>query len=135
VSGTPTKAGLFAAFITFAFFVIVMNIQARGWAYWYRLATGGKQAPATIISHNPVTHNTCGFEFSIDSHIYRGSERGCGLMVGQSAQAVYLPSEPSSATLRSPKSVLLLRMGATVVLAVLAGLLSAWRTPREAPRL
>ncbi len=56
-------------------------------------------------------------------------------MVGQSAQAVYLPSEPSSATLRSPKSVLLLRMGATVVLAVLAGLLSAWRTPREAPRL
>jgi len=135
MSGTPTKAGLLAAFITFTFFVIVMNIQARGWAYWYRLAAAGKQAPATIVSHNPVTHNTCGFEYIIDSHTYLGSERGCGLTVGQNAQAVYLPTEPSSATLRSPKSVLLLRVGATLVLAVLAGLLSAWRTPREAPRL
>jgi len=135
MAGTPVKAGLFAAFITFALFVIVINIQARGWVYWYRLAAGGKPAPATIVSRNPVTHNTCGFEFIIDSHTYRGSEQGCGLEVGQSAQAVYLPDQPSVATLRSPTSVLLLRVGAAIVLALLAGVLSAWRTPREEPRV
>lgn len=133
--GTPARNGLFAAVITFVILAVVMNVQARGWLAWYRLAAAGEHTAATIISQNPKFHDICGFEYVIGAQRYSGSQSGCGLSVGETTEVVYLPSEPAFATLSSPTSELLFRIGAPLLLALLAGALSAWRTPREAPRL
>jgi len=133
--GTPVRTGLIASVSTFLLLALIMNVQARSWLVWYRLATSGEKTTAKITSQNPTFHDMCGFEYRIDSHRYAGSQGGCGLAVGESVEVIYLPSEPSFATMRSPVYELLFRIGASLMLALLAGFISAWRVPRGAPPL
>jgi hypothetical protein len=130
LGGTPTVAGCFAAAIAFGFFAVVMNAQHHGWLSWYQLAVSGKTATAVITGRRRETHDTCAFEYRVDSRRYSGSEAGCNLDVGQSATAVYLPARPSFASLRSPAAELFFQLGAAVIVALLAGALAAWRAPR-----
>lgn len=131
---TPTKAGIAAAVVTFFLLAVVINVQDHGWIAWYRLAAFGELIPVRITSRNPEKHDGCGYEYFIAARRYTGHQGGCQLNVGDSAQAVYLPADPAFATLRSPVGELLFRVFVPMAIACIAGLITAWRVPREAPR-
>ena len=134
MNGTSKKAGIAAAVVTFLVLAVFMNIQEHGWVAWARLAASGEMIPVRIISRNPEKHDGCSFEYSVNDHLYTAHQPGCQLNVGQTAQAVYLPAEPGFAALRPPVWELLFRILVPVVIAVIAGCVTAWRMPREAPR-
>lgn len=135
MNGASKNAGIATAAVTFLFLAVIMNVQEHGWIAWARLAASGEPTAVRITSRNPEKHDGCGFEYSVNAHTYTGHQGGCRLNVGQTAQGVYLPEEPSFATLRSPVAELLFRVLVPVIIAVIAGLITAWRMPREAPRL
>ena len=123
-----------AAAATFFLLAIIVNVQEHGWVSWFELAAFGERIPARITSRNPEKHDGCSFEYSVNASLYTVHQGGCRLDVGAEAEAIYLPSEPEFATLRSPAAELLFRVGVPLVIAAIAGLVTAWRMPREAPR-
>jgi hypothetical protein len=134
VNGTSKNAGIAAAAVTFFVLAAFMNLQEHGWLAWAKLAVSGEMIPVRITSRNPERHDGCDFEYRINDRRYTGHQPGCQLNVGETAQAVYLPSEPGFAALRPPLWELLFRIFVPIVIAVIAGLVTAWRVPREAPR-
>jgi hypothetical protein len=112
---------------------VAINLQDHGWLDWYRITEKGARTPAIVTGRNRAVHDSCRFEFHVESRTYSGSQPGCGLEVGMTAEVVYLPDDPSFATLRPPGSELLVRLIGPLALAGFAGIVSAWRTPRGAP--
>jgi hypothetical protein len=127
----PSHIGLFMATIAFTFFAFVMNIQSRDWLAWYHLASSGQATQAIITGLQPENHQGCSFQYTVNSRKYEGSEGGCHTSIGQSVQAIYLPSEPSFVTLKSPQSELILQILSAVILSALAGAVSAWQVHRR----
>jgi hypothetical protein len=125
---TPTRTGLLVAGIAFTFFAIVINIQPHGWLAWYRLSCSGQETQATIVRRQPEIHQTCFFQYAVNSHKYEGSDQGCHSQVGETLSVTYLPANPTFATLASPREQLAFLVFAPLFLSALAGVFGAWRT-------
>jgi len=128
---TPSRAGLLNAAIVFAFFPVVMNIQAHGWLALYRLSVSGQKTEAIVTRRQPEIHQTCYFEYTVNSLKYEGSEGGCHSEVGQAVEVTYLPSEPSFVTLKSPKGEFTFQVFAAAFMSAFAGIVGAWRERRR----
>jgi hypothetical protein len=129
---TPLHAGLFVAFITFAFPSIVINTQQpHGWIDWYRLATLGQEAQGRITRVQPEIHNTCYFDYSVNTIQYEGTDQGCNSQIGQLVTIKYLPTEPSFATTSSPIEELTFIVIGPLALSIFGGVGTAWSFSRR----
>lgn len=91
------------------------------------MSVSGQKALATVTRLEPEIHQRCYFEYSVGAHSYEGLESGCDAVAGQSVTVIYLPSEPSFASLKSPQKELGLQVFATVFLSLLAGVMGVLR--------
>jgi hypothetical protein len=126
--------GLLVGIIVFAFAAIVINTQAHGWVAWYRLATDGQTAEATITAKQTQVHQSCEFEYIVGAIHHRGVDQGCRLEIGQRVLITYLPTDPSFATTASPTRELATLILGPMALAFLGGTLSAWGIRRRGRR-
>jgi len=127
----PMWTGLLVGCGSLLFVAIVFNIQSHGWIAWYQLAAHGRLREATVSKTDPQDHNTCFFEYVVDSIKYRSSDQGCEFEVGQRVTVTYLPTEPSFATTASPAAHLASSIGLPFVLCALAGIGTAQRVRRQ----
>ena len=102
----PTAVGFFYGLFIFTFVAIVMNSQRYGWAEWYQLVVSGQKAQAVITKLSPI-HDTCYFEYTVNSKQYKGADEGCNAEIGQIKTITFLPSDPTFGTSASPIEVLL----------------------------
>jgi hypothetical protein len=128
----PAGVGLlvFATALTFAW--TSLNIGGPGWSAWYRLAKFGQPAVATITAIQAEIHQRCFFKFTVDGVEHHGQEDGCSpLGVGGEFPVTYLPTDPSFVRTGAPGERLLIEILGPLVMAALAGLVSAWRFGRR----
>ena len=124
---TPMRAGVFAALGVLAFFVLVINSEPHGWQAWYGLWRSGQTTRATVMQLHPEDHHGCSFRYTVDSKEYEAMDDGCNARVGEVVSITYSPTNPTFATLRSPKQEFLFLLLAPLLVSALAGLASAWR--------
>jgi hypothetical protein len=124
---SPRLAGFLTTGIAFGFFLIATNSQQQGWIGWYQLADSGQPLDATIVSLQPEVHRSCRYRYTVDSVTYERSEGGCEISVGSNVQITYLPSDPTFATIRDPRSELCFRVLGATLLSIIAGFVTAFR--------
>ena len=128
---TYKRVGLLVATIVFGFAAVVINLQPHGWVSWYRLATEGRKADATITGRQMETHQTCEFEYIVAAVKYHGTDQGCRVEVGGRVSVTYQPTDPSFATTASPSRELIALILGPLTLALVGGTLSAWSVRRR----
>ena len=131
---TPLRAGTLGGVAAFLFFAGAMNSMMHGWPAWYRLARRGQHAQATITRRQPEIHQTCYFEFSVGSQRYEGSDQGCYGRVGDTVRITYSPTDPSFATIASPKGELTGQVIGALGMSCLAGLSVGFQLRRSQRR-
>ena len=131
VKTAPLRAGLFVALFAFAFSSTVINIQPHGWVDWYRLATLGQETQGKITRRQPEIHQTCYFEYIVNSIQYEGADQGCHSDVGQFVTIKYLPEDPSFSTASSPVEQLTVMVLGPFALSAFGGMGTAWSVSRR----
>ena len=128
---SPARGGLIVGLIVFAFFAAVINSQPRGWASWLNLAMSGERAEAIITKRQPENHQTCYFEYKVESVVYEGADQGCHFEVGNRVEITYLPRDPSFSTTDSPSKNLMFLVVAPLALAMIGAFSTAFRLSRR----
>jgi hypothetical protein len=131
IKTAPLRAGLFVALSAFAFSSTIINIQPRGWASWYRLAVYGQEAQGRVMRRQSDNHQTCYFEYVVNSKPYESADQGCHSDVGQFVVIKYLPSDPSFSTASSPVEQLILMVLGPIALSAFGGAMTAWSISRR----
>jgi hypothetical protein len=128
----PARVGLLVFATALTFFWTLLNATGPGWVAWYRLEKLGQTAVATITSIQPEIHQRCSFKFTVAGVEHHGEGDGCSPRgVGAALPVTYLPADPSFVSTTNPGEELLLEVLGPLGLAVLAGLMCAWRFSRQ----
>jgi hypothetical protein len=117
----PWKIGILAFTTAFLFCTVTMNTQQHGWLAWYKLSRYGEKVNAIIVDRQPELHQSCKFQYIINSKIHEMEEGGCEVAIGQILQITYLPSDPSFATNKSAEKELITQVLATLLVSIVVG--------------
>ena len=100
---TPAVVGILTTIGAFAFYSAAINSSPHGWWAWYQLFKSGQVTYANVVSLQPANHGSCSFQYPVGSRVMQASDSGCSTAkIGDSIRIMYLPSEPSFATLKAP---------------------------------
>lgn len=127
----PALYGLFVAFVTMTFVSIAFNLPEHGWLSWYHLAVSSQEVHGRITGRQPKDHQTCYFEYTVNSVKYEGADEGCHFEVGELVTLKYLPADPSLATTASPVEQFVLMAIVPIALAIFGGFGAAWQAYRR----
>lgn len=120
----PLHRGLIVSGVVLAFFWTVINVGPGNWLALYRLATIGTETQGKVVAIRPEHHNACEFAYTVGGRSYRHWE-GCHLAAGEMSALIYLPSDPSVATVRSAREDLNFAIFVPLGMAVAAGFAAA----------
>lgn len=120
----PLHRGLIVFSVVLAFFWTVINVSPGNWLELYRLATIGIETQGKVVAIRPEHHNACEFAYTVGVRNYSHWE-GCNLAEGEMSALIYLPSDPSVATVRSAREDLNFTIFVPLGMAVAAGLVAA----------
>lgn len=115
-----TRVGIIVGLVAIVFVATVSNLQSCNTYCWYRLAMFGRSSAARVVAIDRRDHNTCRFEYTVNSRQYLSSEQGCHFNVGERITIHYLPDEPSIGTSADPLSELV----QMIIFPLIAGLIS-----------
>jgi hypothetical protein len=125
---TPARVGLLVFATALTFYWTLLNATGPGWVAWYRLASVGQAAVATITGIQPEIHQRCLFKFTVAGVEHHGQGDGCSpLGIGAALPVTYLPTDSTFVSTGNPGEELLFEILGPLGLAAVGGLGSAWR--------